>query len=107
MRWGSGGRPTSSAWVERRRAPTGRSDVARVKVHLWGELAYYGPERKGRFELRLDREMPLLDALALIGVPAADVAVCGLNGEVVRLDDRAVVVTDADRIDLFPPTSGG
>lgn len=78
-----------------------------MKVHLWGELAYYGPERKGRFELRLDGPTPLLDTLALMGVPAGDVAVCGLNGEVVRVDDRTIVVTDADRIDLFPPTSGG
>jgi hypothetical protein len=42
-----------------------------------------------------------------MGVPAADVAVTGLNGEVVRLDDPTLTVTDADRLDLFPPTSGG
>ena len=78
-----------------------------MKVHLWGELGHYGPGRKGRFEWRVEREMPLLDALRAIGVPAADVAVCGLNGEVVRLDDPALSVTDDDRLDLFPPTSGG
>ena len=78
-----------------------------MKVHLWGELGYYGPGRQGRFELRLDREMPLLDALLLLGVPAADVAVCGLDGEVVRLEDPTLVVTDDARLDLFPPTSGG
>ena len=78
-----------------------------MKVHLWGELGFYGPGTKGRFEWSLDREMPLLEALREIGVPAADVAVCGLNGEVVRLDDPTLTVTDKDRIDLFPPTSGG
>jgi hypothetical protein len=51
--------------------------------------------------------MPLMDALGLIGVPVADVAVLGLNGEVVRVDEPDLVVTDADRIDCFPPTSGG
>ncbi len=51
--------------------------------------------------------MPVAEALAAMGVPVADVAVCGVNGVVVRVEDRSVVVTDDDRIDCFPPTSGG
>jgi molybdopterin converting factor small subunit len=78
-----------------------------VRIHLWGELGFYGPERRSRFEFHLEREMPLVDVLRLIGVPVADVAVTGLNGEVVRIDDPTLTVTDADRLDLFPPTSGG
>ena len=78
-----------------------------MRVHLWGELGFYGPERQSRFEFHLEREVPLTEALRLIGVPEADVAVTGLNGAVVRLDDRSLAVTDADRLDLFPPTSGG
>lgn len=78
-----------------------------MKVHLWGELGFYGPGRNGRFDHPLSRPMPVADALREIGVPVADVAVCGVNGVVVRLEDPAVVVTDADRIDCFPPTSGG
>jgi len=78
-----------------------------VKVHLWGELGFYGPERRSRFEVRLDGELPLADALRLLGVPEADVAVLGLNGEVVRLGDQSLTVSDDDRLDLFPATSGG
>ena len=78
-----------------------------MRVHLWGELGFYGPERRSRFEFPIQREMPLVEALRLMGVPAADVAVTGLNGEVVRLGDPSLTVTDADRLDLFPPTSGG
>jgi hypothetical protein len=78
-----------------------------VKVHLWGELGFYGPGRLGTFEVRLEQPMPLADALVLIGVPVADITVLALNGEVVRVDDPGLVVTDADRIDGFPPTSGG
>ena len=36
--------------------------VPAVKVHLWGELGFYGPDRRSRFEVRLEGEMPLLDA---------------------------------------------
>lgn len=78
-----------------------------MKVHLWGELGFYGPGRQGKFEVRLEQPMPLVEALREIGVPAADVAVLGLNGEVVHLDEPGLTVTDADRIDCFPPTSGG
>ena len=79
----------------------------RVRVHLWGELGFYGPGKQGRFEFRIDHEMPVSDALRLIGVPEADVAVLGLNGEVVTPGDPTVTVADGDRIDCFPPTSGG
>ena len=78
-----------------------------MKVHLWGELGFYGPGRQGRFEVPLEEPLPLLKALELIGVPVADIAVVGLNGEVVRVDEPRVQVTDADRIDCFPPSSGG
>jgi sulfur carrier protein ThiS len=78
-----------------------------VKVHLWGELGFYGPERRSRFEVRLEGEVSLAEALHLIGVPEAEVAVVGLNGEVVRPGDPSRTVADADRLDLFPATSGG
>ena len=78
-----------------------------MKVHLWGELGFYGPGKRGRFELPLDHEMLVADALRLIGVPPADVAVLGLNGVVVRVDDPSVTVADEDQIDCFPATSGG
>jgi sulfur carrier protein ThiS len=80
-----------------------------VRVHLWGELGFYGPGRQSRFELRLETEVPLAEALRRIGigVPAADVVVAAVNGEVVRLDDPSITLGDGDRLDLVPPTSGG
>jgi sulfur carrier protein ThiS len=77
------------------------------KVHLWGELGFYGPDRRSRFEVRLVDELPLAEALRLLGVPEADVAVVGLNGEVVHLGELSLTVSDGDRLDLFPATSGG
>ena len=78
-----------------------------MKVHLWGELGFYGPGRQGRFEVPLAEREPILEVLRRIGVPWSDVAVTGLNGVVVRLDDPALTVVDEDRLDLFPPSSGG
>lgn len=78
-----------------------------MKVHLWGELGFYGPGRRSRFEIQVEGEVTLLDMLRRLGVPAADVAVCGLNGHVVRLGEPSLTVSDGDRIDLFPATSGG
>lgn len=78
-----------------------------MKVHLWGELGFYGPGRRGRFEVPLGGVVPLREAIRRTGVPVAEIAVLGLNGDVVRLDDPGRTVGDDDRIDLFPATSGG
>jgi sulfur carrier protein ThiS len=78
-----------------------------MRVHLWGEFGFHGPGRRSRFEVRIEGRMPLAEALRLIGVPEADVAVAGLNGEVVRIGDPTLTVSDGDRLDLFPATSGG
>ena len=85
----------------------GVGQALRVKVHLWGELGFYGPGKRGRFEFPIDREMPVVRRPPPDRRPAADVAVLGRNGEVVRLDDPTLTVADGDRIDCFPPTSGG
>jgi molybdopterin converting factor small subunit len=78
-----------------------------VRIHLWGELGFYGPGRQARFEVEVQDREPVLELLRRIGVPWSDVAVAGLNGEVVRLEDPSLTVSDADRLDLFPPSSGG
>jgi hypothetical protein len=78
-----------------------------VKVHLWGELGFYGPGKRSRFDFPIDGAIPVAEALRLIGVPGADVAVLGVNGVAERVDDPSVIVTDRDRIDCYPPTSGG
>ena len=78
-----------------------------MRVHLWGELGFYGPGRRGKFEIQLEQPMPLVEALKLIDVHLPDVAVLALKGDVVRADEPGLTVTDADRIDCFPPTSGG
>ena len=78
-----------------------------MKVHLSGELAFYGPGKRSKFEFAIDRPLPVAEALRLMGVPAADVAVLSVNGVAERVDDPLVIVTNQARIDCYPPTSGG
>jgi len=78
-----------------------------MKVHLWGELGFYGPGRQARFEFPLPVETSVSDALRLMGVPEADIAVFAVNGEVIRLGEAGLTLHDRDRIDCFPPSSGG
>jgi hypothetical protein len=78
-----------------------------VKVHLSGELAFYGPGQRSTFEFPIDRAMHIADALRLIGVPSADVAVLSVNGVAERADNPAVIVTNDATVDCYPPTSGG
>jgi hypothetical protein len=42
-----------------------------VKVHIWGELGFCGPERRSRFEVRIEGVLPLVEALELVGAPEA------------------------------------
>ncbi len=78
-----------------------------MKVHLSGELAFYGPGKRGKFEFPIAHAMPVAEALRLMGIPAADVAVLAVNGVAERVDNAAVIVTNGDVIACYPPTSGG
>ena len=78
-----------------------------MKVHLWSELAFYGPGRRSRFDIPLTGPTPLPEVIRRIGAPWPDVGVVALNGEMVRQEDPQPLVVDDDRLDLFPPSSGG
>ncbi len=76
-----------------------------MHLHLGGHLRWYAPQRTGRLELRLEEGTPLPAVLEMVGVPRAEVAVALVNRRPVRLDET--IVTDADRVDLYPPVGGG
>jgi sulfur carrier protein ThiS len=76
-----------------------------MEVHLGGHLAFYDPQKRSRFEVRLDAETPLLEVIRMLGVPEAEIAVAAVNRAVVALAEARV--GDADRLDLYPPMSGG
>jgi sulfur carrier protein ThiS len=76
-----------------------------MEVHLGGHLAFYDREKRSRFEMHLEAETALLDLIRELGVPEAEIALAAVNREVVALEGARV--GDADRLDLYPPMSGG
>lgn len=76
-----------------------------MEVHLGGHLAFYDREKRSRFEVHLEAETAVLDLIRRLGVPEAEIAVAAVNRTVVSLAEARV--GDADRLELYPPMSGG
>jgi sulfur carrier protein ThiS len=76
-----------------------------MEVHLGGHLAFYDREKRSWFQVHLDAETALLDVIRDLGVPEAEIALAAVNRTVVSLAEARV--GDADRLDLYPPMSGG
>ena len=76
-----------------------------MEVHLGGHLAFYDREKRSRFEVHLEAEVALVDLVRQLGVPEAEIALAAVNRTVVALAEARV--GDADRLDLYPPMSGG
>ncbi len=76
-----------------------------MEVHLGGHLAFYEREKRSRFQVHLEARTGLLELVRALGIPEAEIALAAVNRTVVPLDDAQV--DDADRLDLYPPMSGG
>ena len=76
-----------------------------MEVHLGGHLAFYEREKRSRFQVHLEARTGLLELVRALGIPEAEIALAAVNRTVVALDDAQV--DDADRLDLYPPMSGG
>jgi len=76
-----------------------------MQLHLGGHLSFYDSEKRSRFELHLDEETTLLELVRRLGIPEAEITLAAVNREVVSIHDARV--GDGDRVDLYPPISGG
>ncbi len=76
-----------------------------MKLHLGGHLTYFPPQRMADLDISLEQPTPLRDILAELNVPAGEVVLVVLNGELAELD--TCQVTDQDRVELYPPIGGG
>lgn len=76
-----------------------------MKLHLSGQLAFYLPGRRTPVEVQLEGPARLSEVLAGLGIPAAEVYITAVNGEIV--DPQEATVSPEDEVKLFPPVSGG
>jgi sulfur carrier protein ThiS len=82
-----------------------RKKVDAMQLHLSGHLAWYDPQKRSQVKVRVPGTIALTDLLRDLGIPVAEIAITVVNGAVVDLP--TVSVTDADRVELFPPVGGG
>jgi sulfur carrier protein ThiS len=76
-----------------------------VKLHLGGHLNWYDGHKRGWLDLSLEEPLLLADLLARLGIPAGEVAIVAVNRRVAPLE--GTVVTNEDRVELYPPMGGG
>jgi sulfur carrier protein ThiS len=76
-----------------------------VKLHLGGHLAFYDPEKRSHLELEIKGKVSLVALLQQLKVPLAEIALVVVNSELVELENS--LITNTDRVDLYPPIGGG
>ncbi len=76
-----------------------------MRVHLGGHLNWYDAQKRAWLDVHIGDALSLEQLLQQLGVPAEEVGVAALNGSVIELESASV--SDADRLELYPPVSGG
>ncbi len=76
-----------------------------MKLNLGGQFSFYIPGHPRHVEVELKEAARLIDVLSRLGIPAAEVHLVVINGELVELQEA--IVTAADEVKLFPPVNGG
>ena len=76
-----------------------------MKLHLGGYLSWYEPQRRSWLDITLAEPARLLDVVARLGIPLAEVSLASINGVMVSMSDTRV--SDSDEVELHPPLAGG
>ncbi len=76
-----------------------------MRLHLGGHLAWYESQKRSRVEISVPRSTLLIDVLRELVIPPGEIAIAVVNGAAVDL--QTARVSDADRVELFPPVGGG
>lgn len=77
-----------------------------MKIHLSGHLVWYQPQHIGDLDIPLDDPTPMVEVLAKLNIPAGEIVLVVVNGELAD-DLSTVVVSNDDQVDLYPPLGGG
>lgn len=76
-----------------------------MRIHLGAHLSWYVADRRADVDIDVPRPTPLTAVLARLAVPAGEVALAAVNGELVSLAEAQVC--NGDRIALHPPIGAG
>ena len=76
-----------------------------MRLHFGGHLSWYLPQKNANLDIPLEGPTRLVDLLVKLNIPAGEVMLTVINGELVDLS--IATVTDADRVALYPPIGGG
>ena len=79
--------------------------VDAMHLYLGGHLAWYDSQKRSRVQVRVPRSTLLTEVLRDLGIPLGEIAIAVVNGATVDL--QTARVSDADRVELFPPVGGG
>lgn len=77
-----------------------------MQLYLGGHLSWYDSQKRKRLEISLSKSTLLTQVLTDLNIPIAEIAVGVVNGSPVFLFDN-ISVTDADKVELYPPVGGG
>lgn len=75
-----------------------------MRLHLGGHLNFYDPQKRTWLEVKLSGPTPLAEIIRQAGLPEGEVALLVVNNQQAELHE---LVTDADRVELYPPMGGG
>jgi sulfur carrier protein ThiS len=76
-----------------------------MKLYAGGYLDSYLPHRRDTVEIEVVKPTNLSEILAGLGIPAGEVALVVINGELMDLQDAVVFGTD--NVKLYPAVNGG
>lgn len=76
-----------------------------MQLHLGGHLSWYDSGKRSDVAVPLAQPTRLLTLIENLGLPSAEVAIAVVNGSAVSLEEA--LVSDGDRVQLYPPIGGG
>ena len=76
-----------------------------MKLYLGGYFAYFLSTRQNWIDVELNGPARLSEVLAGLGIPAGEIYLAVVNGELVDLQEA--FVSERDEVRLFPAIGGG
>ena len=76
-----------------------------MKLYAGGYLTFYMPDQAPEIEQELTEPVALCELLTALGIPAAEVQLVILNGEIAEI--KHLQINNQDIVKVFPGVDGG